>query len=269
MSLAPRRTCPACSRRYAGLVADECPVCQGLGVLALGAAALHHYEAPAVARAAELYLEHAAQEATRTLTLGDRRQALEAATDELRVAGVLAGPMDTYTRAPVHVSADVEATDTLERRAVDQARQLGRQPTRLVVAALAAKPVPDLAPHRPRNGNVPTASLNGHLAAVAVIADPIDPIGPDVAQLEERQRVDNYRARVIAAAVPQAAKLRAPAADEPATREPQLIGNVADLRLEYLKRQARAHGVAPVSNKALLIDRLAAAGVELIPAHTG
>lgn len=203
----PRRTCPACQRRYAGLVANDCPVCQGIGVLSLGAAALAHYEPAAVARAIDLYLENAAHQAINRLPLGERREALEVATDELRIAGVLAST-DTLARAPRHTIPDAEAATVTELEAYRVTGELGRPATRAVLSSLAAPQVDDLAPHRPRNGRVPTASLNGHLAAIAVIADPIDPIGPDVAQLAETQRVDTYRARVIAAAVPQAVHKR-------------------------------------------------------------
>ena len=85
------RTCPACQRRYAGLIDPECVICGGRGVLGLGAAALHKQEPPAVARAIEVYLEAAARAAQQHLPIGDeRREALAAAVDELRHGGLIA-----------------------------------------------------------------------------------------------------------------------------------------------------------------------------------
>ncbi len=246
MMAAPRRVCPACLRRYAGLVAAECPVCQGMGILALGAAALHHHEAPAVARAVDLYLEHAAQEAQRTLSLGDQRAALEAATDELRVAGVLATSSETYTRPLRHTSAEAEAQSVLELDADQIVRELARPANGEIRRMLVLAPVDDLEPYRPRLGGVPTASRNGHLTAVAVIADPIDPIGPDVAHLAQQDQEHTYQGRVLAGAVPRAAALR----------HQREQADLDRYRLDDLKRAARAAGLPISSNKRILVSRL-------------
>lgn len=257
MMAAPRRTCPACQRRYAGLVAPECPVCSGMGVLALGAAALHHHEAAAVAKAVDLYLEHASQEATRTLALGDRRQALEAATDELRVAGILATSAETYTRPVVHTLPDAEAESVLELDADQIVRQLGRPSSSAVRASLARRPVDDLGPHRPRLGGVPTASTNGHLSALAVIADPIDPIGPDVVTYTDRHRENTYTARVLVSAVPEVVAMRGPQLEQAVRLVDDTLANVG---LDDLKRATKALGLPLTSNKLTLARRLLDAG---------
>lgn len=208
MSAAPRRTCPACSRRYAGLIAPDCPICQGLGTLALGAAALAHYDTAAVARAIDLYLEHHAQTIRDQLPLGDRRQALEAATDNLRAAGVLHSTADasgTPARTPApHDAASLRVT---ELDAYRVARTLGTPVTTRITTALTAPPIP-LNQARPRNGAIPTASAMGHRSATHTIADPIDPLGPDTLDLEGTRAAHDHRARVIAAAVPTAAARR-------------------------------------------------------------
>lgn len=205
----PRRLCPACARRYAGLVAHDCPVCAGRGVLTLGAAALHHYDTPAVARAVDLFLEHAAQQATHHLPLSDRRSALEAATDDLRVAGVLSSTADasgTPARAPG--PTDTASARVTELNAHRLTRDLGRPPTPRVAAALTSRPDPALTDARPRDGRPPQASAQGHRAALATIADPIDPLGPDVAVLVSTRRNTDHTATVIATAVPKAARDR-------------------------------------------------------------
>lgn len=205
----PRRTCPACARRYAGLVAHDCPVCQGLGVLTLGAAALHHYGTAATARAVDLFLEHAAQEATRQLALASRREALEAAADDLRVAGVLASPVDNRHVTPARTPApqDAQAARVTELDALRLTRELGRPAGVPVLSALAAAPIP-LEEARPRDGRPPQASAQGLPSRLATIADPIDPLGPDTGELDIARRRSEHTAAVVARAVPQAAHSR-------------------------------------------------------------
>lgn len=208
MSAAPRRTCPACSRRYAGLIAPDCPVCQGLGVLTLGAGALHHFEPAAVARAVELYLEAKARQSRQELPLGQHRQALEAHVDELRVAGVLASTADAGGH-PARPTPPVDASSArvAELDAYRATRQLGASPDPAVLNALTAPELPlELA--RPRDGRPPQASATGHPSAIATIADPIDPLGPNTGDLELERDTRTHRARVIAASVPAAATRR-------------------------------------------------------------
>lgn len=199
----PRRTCPACARRYAGLVDPECPICHGLGVLTLGAGALHHYDPPAVARSVELYLEHAAQHARATLPLAGWRFTLEAAADQLRHAGILAAHSDD-AGTPAHDPrpADPAAAPVVELDAHRATRQLTHTPvTAAVLNGLAAPPLTTLTPDvRPREAP-PTASANGHRSSIAVIADPIDPLGPDTAALNVTRRGTDHRGTVIAASV--------------------------------------------------------------------
>lgn len=218
---APRRLCPACVRRYAGLVAVDCPVCHGLGVLTLGAGALHHYPTAAVARAVDLFLEHAAQEAAAGLPLGDRRAFLEAATDELRVAGVLSSTADgsghpARTPAP----ADAAAARVTELDAHRLARDLGRPPTPRVAAAIAARPDPTLPGVRVARtrGDVPAVSATGHPSALATICDPIDVLGPDVALLQSDRRNTDHTAAILAEATSEAAHRRRRKAQDPAAR---------------------------------------------------
>lgn len=207
----PRRTCPACARRYAQLVAPDCPVCQGLGVLNLGPAALAHHTPAAVSRAVELHLEGTSRRTQGELPLGQHRDALEAAVDELRLAGVLASPHDT---APTDTVPDVPETfaevvdaELAGRRASRDV--LGTPVTRPIVDALAADPVADVTDLRPRTGRPPTGSAGGHRSALATIADPIDPLGPDTAVIQTTRYADTHRARVIAAATPHAARRKA------------------------------------------------------------
>jgi hypothetical protein len=211
LSAAPRRTCPACSRRYAGLIAPDCPICQGLGVLTLGAAALHHFEPAAIARAIELYLEAKARQSRHELPLGSHRQALEAHVDELRVAGVLATTADGAghpARNPV--PPDASSARVAELDAYRATRSLGATPDTAVLNALNALNAPELPLDRarPRDGRPPQASATGHPSAIATIADPIDPLGPNTGEIAIQRDAHTHRARVIAASIPAAATRR-------------------------------------------------------------
>lgn len=87
----PSRTCPACSRRYAGLIDPDCVICAGVGALTLGAAGLHKNDPAVAARAVEIYLEVTARHALKSLPIGEpRMEALSAAVAELKHAGLLA-----------------------------------------------------------------------------------------------------------------------------------------------------------------------------------
>ena len=199
----PRRTCPACARRYAGLVAPDCPICQGLGVLSLGAAATATHTPAAVSRAIELYLETHAARQRNELPLGLHRDALADAVDELRLAGVLSSPhdpADTNTHPTAPTSPD--AIRPIELDAYRYARTtLNTTITTTAIHALAAPPTTDLTTVRPRNGP-PTGSANGHTSALATTADPIDPLSVDTAVITADRYADHYRARVIAEAIP-------------------------------------------------------------------
>lgn len=199
----PRRTCPACARRYAGLVDAACVVCQGLGTLNLGNAALHYYPAPAVARAVELHLEGVAANATHTQPPNARAQVLEAAVDELRAAGVLAGALDGVG-TPAGPLPPIP-TVTLEASAHHYAAQLGADtadPTLLDAGPRTLRKA------RPTRTDLPALSANGHPAHLAQVADPIDTLGPDGWQLAAEHRRTDWTAAAITASVPTAAARR-------------------------------------------------------------
>lgn len=205
----PRRVCPACARRYAGLIESACVICQGLGVLALGAAALAHYEPAAVSRAVELYLEARAQRTQAELPLGHRPAALSAAVDELRLAGVLASTADAAgTPARTTGPPDAASARVTELDAYRAAHALGTPATPRVLNALRAPKVTDLTEARPRDGRIPTASRTGDRSALATIADPIDPLGPDTDAILAARVATGYRAKVIATAVPTVTRRR-------------------------------------------------------------
>ncbi|WP_141658821.1 hypothetical protein [Carbonactinospora thermoautotrophica] len=204
-----RRCCPACVRRYAALVAPDCPVCKGVGVLGLGAAALHHYEPAVVARAVEFYLEAKAREAAEQLPLGaPRREALAAATDELRYAGVIADPL--VSGDPARHRAD--APEGTARRVTDaEAARLayltGATPSPVDQANLDRPPILYGPDDRPLARSLPVVSAAGSPTFLARAADPADPLGDTRAAVYER-RARDWRANVVAAAVDRVRSIR-------------------------------------------------------------
>lgn len=81
----PRRTCPLCTERYAGLVEASCPLCAGDGFLTLGSA---REEPAVVARAVDLYLGGVHLPAHR----GERRVVLQQCLLALVSAGLIEAP---------------------------------------------------------------------------------------------------------------------------------------------------------------------------------
>jgi hypothetical protein len=88
------RTCPACQRRYAGLVDPDCVICRGAGVLRLGHAGLHKNDPAVVARAIEGYLEAYLRAVDQMLPIGNAKlEALANAVSELVHAGLILDPL--------------------------------------------------------------------------------------------------------------------------------------------------------------------------------
>lgn len=84
------RTCPACSRRYGGLIDAGCVVCAGDGVLQLADAGLHKNDPSVVALAVERYLEATLAATVRAeLDATDTAHALVTSIHELVHAGLL------------------------------------------------------------------------------------------------------------------------------------------------------------------------------------
>lgn len=196
-----RRTCPACARRYGGLVADECVVCAGLGTLTLGPAALASHAPGAVARSVELYLELAARRTARdTVPLAERPSRLEDAVAELHAAGILGSPTTaTGTAARQPPPHDDTSRRTAELEAHRLTGKLGKPVTPAALAQLHAPPIA-LEHARAPLAVAAHASANGVRAHLALVADPIDPLGPDLAHLAADRHAANHAARVLAGA---------------------------------------------------------------------
>lgn len=205
-----RRTCPACSKRYAQLVTPDCPVCEGVGVLglhpvALAPVGLKPTDPAVIARAVELYLEGAARAAADKIPPGDgagRRQALADAAERLRAARIVSPPVGVPERDSHWVPQYPEEKATTDGSAAKTAHLLGEHTGPTDTARLDAAPRLPGPDDRPRAmGQLPDTSMEGYPSHLAQAADPIDPLGPDHRALAFQRQNRDRRARVIAEAV--------------------------------------------------------------------
>ncbi|UKH48350.1 hypothetical protein SEA_LILMAC1015_64 [Arthrobacter phage Lilmac1015] len=189
------RLCPSCIARRARLVAEDCPVCEGAGVLRLGPAALKIHDPDVVSRASAIVLEAVARRAEEIAeTPADAVPAVRAAVGLLVESGLLAGP---------------------EASPLPRVPGAGRTASPATLAA-AASPVPVLpvdwilteAPayhylpgDRPNARGLPVLSDDGHPSHLARVTDPAEP-GASTAEAARHRKARARHAATLATAVP-------------------------------------------------------------------
>lgn len=195
------RLCPACLTRKARLVAPDCPVCGGAGVLRLGSAALSLHDPDVVSRAAAIVLEAVSRRAEEISEPGtDLVPAVRAAVGVLVESGILAGP---------------------EGHLLPPSPGGGRSTSPASLAA-AASPVPVLpidwvlteAPNfhygpgdRPGARGLPVLSEDGNPSHLARIVDPAVP-GASTAAAAQARALSTRRAGILAAAAPHTVEIK-------------------------------------------------------------
>lgn len=191
------RVCPACQRRWSGVVDPECPICSGAGVLFLGAASLARHGVEVTSRAVEYALEAAARNALAepVLDIARARAALTDCVAKLGAAGLLSrdgGGVPAVRRRgqstlTVHRAA---ARATAGHRNVDAVR--------LDTAAL------DWAPDdRPLSGGgLPGFSLAFHLCSLSRVADRFDPMETSIRDVVSGRYVSGKVAERVARTLP-------------------------------------------------------------------
>ncbi len=202
-----RRTCPACPKRYAGLVADDCPVCNGVGVIGLHPAALYRSDPAVVARAVDLFLESACREAAAVHAPGGtgRLEALAAAAQRLRDARVTTAPLGV-AEGDAAYTPEYPATRVVDAYAARMSRELGQAVKPSDVANLDAAKVTHAADDRPRaHGLLPRTSAAGFPSQLAMAADPTDALGPDTRARVYAEQASDRSAGVLAHAAVRAA----------------------------------------------------------------
>lgn len=202
-----RRTCPACQRRYAGLVNPECPLCHGTGTLTIGPAALATIGPEPAARAIELHYERVATQAASTYPPAHpaHAQLLEQATQDLTHRGLLADPLITTS----HVGEVTDAAPRHDRThnpaaraaATQQAlRYLGwNNPPASTAAATRLDTAPNLPTGRPHDrGQLPQVSANGSPANLARATNPWHPLEHTTTELTDHRRTTEHTATTAA-----------------------------------------------------------------------
>lgn len=204
-----KRTCPACSTRYAGLVDPLCVICGGVGTLTLGDAALSIYEPEIVAQAVAIALEAVARKADETLTIGDDRAApVREAVADLVEAGVISAP-DPPAPKPRRPRNRPRKRDDAGRYVLEaQPSKLAEECVQVTIDDLDARlinadPYRYTEDDRPNARGLPLLSANGHPSHLARITDPEEPGNSTMATVRARQR-ERLHARALLSAVPAA-----------------------------------------------------------------
>lgn len=217
-----RRVCPACARRTAELVAPDCSVCAGSGVVVLHPAALSVYDPEVVSEAVGLALESCARMIDGQLTLSDdRRGQLGAKVSELVAAQIIAtagpapivGPILSTPVSGGNVHPIDPARSRRKRRQVEGQVMFGQTPEMVAETCPSVRVAPyDMAvlkaprhvygsAERPLMRGLPVLSAAGHPSHLARIEEPQDPYGSTGKDAQQRTRRAR-QARVLAAAAP-------------------------------------------------------------------
>ena len=163
-----RRTCPVCTLREAGVVSDDCPVCNGHGVVELGDRALKFFTPGAVSTSVHLALEVQARILHDTTTRAqDPRPALNKTLAQLAKAGIIHPPKPPAPAKPGATGRHPGPPAEIVRRAT------GAAPTRGDELMIRAHPYVYQPGDRPGVRGTPLFSSNGHPSSLACVLDPV------------------------------------------------------------------------------------------------
>lgn len=223
-----RIVCPACARRNAEIITQDCAVCAGDGILHLHPAAVDLYTVEVVAEAVRIALEAAA----RVIDDGTLLSAPQADLLADKVADLVTGRLIYFpeVQAPAQVvtsPAPLAPVVPIRRGSrkyapapdqplltewltpVELAADHGATP--LDAALIAAAPIEYGPEDRPLMRGLPVVSANGHPSSLARICDPVDQLASTrsvVASTKTRAR----QATILVTALPKAVKRRRKAA---------------------------------------------------------
>lgn len=219
-----RIVCPACARRTAEIITQDCAVCAGEGVLHLHPAAVELYTVEVVAEAVRIALEAQA----RVIDDGTLLSAPQADLLADKVADLVTGRLIYFPEPAITAATPVLAPVVSIRRSrrklapapdqplltewltpVELAAEHGATP--LDAALIAAAPIEYGMEDRPLMRGLPVVSANGHPSSLARITDPVDQLQSTrsvVASTKTRAR----QATVLVTALPKAVKRRRKAA---------------------------------------------------------
>lgn len=182
------RLCPACLTREARLVAADCPVCDGAGVVALGVQAVQEFGAAVTALAISAALEAVARAVDAPgVPNGDQRAAVADTMNLLARSGI-SGPGP----AP---NASARTPGSLAAAAI------GRRVEPLDVRLPEAPAYRYGAGEQPGKRGLPVLSADGHPSHLARVCDPADPLDMPTHEHAANVRKTEHQARALAAAL--------------------------------------------------------------------
>lgn len=184
------RLCPACLTREARLVAADCPVCDGEGVLNLGAQAVKEFGAAVTSLAISAALESVARAVDAPgVPNGDQRAAVADTMNLLSRSGI-SGP-GPAPRASSSTPGSLAAA------------AIGRRVEPLDVQ-LPEAPAYRYGPgEQPGKRGLPILSADGHPSHLARVCDPADPLDTPTHEHAAQIRKTEHQARALAAALDQ------------------------------------------------------------------
>lgn len=193
-----KRLCPACAIRRGQLIAPDCPICHGQGLLTLGPAALSICAPEIVAVAVTLAVESAARETDQKSTLSDDRVLpLSKVVELLERAGLLASK-----RSPTHsFHATPGSPETMAYSVT------GIEPIKLDQILSEAPAFRYRETDRPNARGLPVLSAEGFPSHLARIVDPA-PAGAETRDAVRARNTREVKARVLLAAAPEALEIK-------------------------------------------------------------
>lgn len=193
--MSSRQICPACTHRENGIINLECIICDGVGIIHLGDAALTHYTPETIAEAISITLEAAARLGeTETSLTDDRQKPIRVALLELREAGILDPETTTLTRA-------MASKTRANHPAKAIAAEVLQEPILTIDTVLPTAPVHECeVTDKPGRRGLPVLSRTGHPSSLARVTDPADPFGDTPTIVRARRRKKRQAADLAAAA---------------------------------------------------------------------
>ena len=183
-----KRLCPACLTREARVVAPDCPICEGEGIILLGREAVAAFGPTVTALAVSAALESVARAVDSPgVPNGSQRAALAATMALLAASGVTGpGPLPRTTR---------KTPDSLAAAAVNR-------PVEPIDVTLPETSAYRYGPgESPGAYGLPVLSADGHPSHIARICDPADPLGETTQEHSTGIRKRERSARALAAAL--------------------------------------------------------------------
>lgn len=188
--------CPACRRRWTGLVADDCPVCSGEGRLPLARGAMEKHGAEVASMAVELGIEtRSRNDLGQRLDLGQARRNQTKTVERMRGI-LLARTGEQSVLGPRKVLTIAQVRDRAAKAAQEYHPEAAEAfDTPVLVWTSDDRPL--------AHGGIPGFSAGGFVAHLMRVADPQDPLALDGTRGRAQKRwAAARRAEALAGTLP-------------------------------------------------------------------